>query len=54
MSGLMRQFQLAATELAFLRERAERGHTGADFVERERHLLTRLARTRAALASATG
>ncbi len=50
---LMRAFQLAATELAFLRARAERGAVGADFVVRERDLLTRLAHTRAALAGAT-
>ena len=46
----LRAFQLAATELAFLRDRAERGRADADFQQRERRLLAELARTRAAVA----
>ena len=42
-------FQHAATELAFLRDRAERGTAHEDFVARERSLLAEVARTRAAI-----
>ena len=49
----LRDFQLAATELAFLRDRAERGRAGADFVQRERSLLADVARARAAVAAPT-
>jgi protease PrsW len=42
-------FQHAATELAFLRDRAERGAAHEDFIQRERSLLTEVARTRAAI-----
>ena len=38
-------FQHAATELAFLRDRAERGAEHEDFIQRERSLLTDVART---------
>jgi RsiW-degrading membrane proteinase PrsW (M82 family) len=44
----LRDFQHAATELAFLRERVERGHDVADFPRRERDLLDDVARARAA------
>ena len=47
-SRALRQFQHAATELAFLRDRIERGHSVADFPRRERELLAEVARTRAA------
>jgi hypothetical protein len=40
-----------ATELAFLRDLAERGRAGYDFPQRERSLLIDLARTRAAVAT---
>jgi RsiW-degrading membrane proteinase PrsW (M82 family) len=43
----LRDFQHAATELAFLRDRLERGHHVADFPRRERELLAEVARTRA-------
>ena len=46
----LQAFQHAATELAFLRDRAERGAAHEDFVQRERALLADLARTRAAIA----
>ncbi len=42
-------FQHAATELAFLRDRAERGTVQEDFTQRERSLLAEVARTRAAI-----
>jgi RsiW-degrading membrane proteinase PrsW (M82 family) len=45
----LRAFQHAATELAFLRDLAERGRAGYDFPERERSLLADVARTRAAV-----
>jgi RsiW-degrading membrane proteinase PrsW (M82 family) len=45
----MRDFQVAATELAFLRERAERGRDTSDFPARERELLAQVARARAAV-----
>jgi len=48
-SRALRDFQLAGTELAFLRDRAERGHYLADFTERERLLLSELYRSRAAV-----
>jgi hypothetical protein len=48
----LRDFQLAATELAFLRDRAERGHAPRDFAARERQLLGEVACTRSALAEA--
>lgn len=44
-------FQHAATELAFLRDRAERGGVREDFVGRERSLLADVARTRSAIGS---
>jgi len=44
----LRDFQHAATELAFLRDRVERGQDVADFPARERELLAKVARTRAA------
>jgi protease PrsW len=47
----LRAFQHAATELAFLRDRAERGHAGRDFAQRERALLADLMRSRAAVSS---
>lgn len=50
-SQALREFQHAATELAFLRDRAERGHDLADFPDRERQLLIELARTRQAVSS---
>lgn len=43
----LRKFQHAATELAFLRDRVERGQDVADFPARERELLAQVARTRA-------
>jgi protease PrsW len=48
-SRALQEFQLAGTELAFLRERAERGHYLADFAQRERQLLGELSRSRAAV-----
>jgi protease PrsW len=50
-SRALHDFQLAGTELAFLRERAERGHPLGDFVARERQLLAELSRSRAAVSS---
>jgi RsiW-degrading membrane proteinase PrsW (M82 family) len=50
----MRDFQHAATELAFLRDRAERLGPAADFAARERSLLAEVAEHRAALADAGG
>ncbi|MDQ1625696.1 MAG: protease PrsW [Actinomycetota bacterium] len=47
----LRAFQHVATELAFLRDLAERGRAGYDFPQRERSLLIDLARTRAAVAT---
>lgn len=47
----LRDFQLAATELAFLRDRAERGHAGRNFPMRERQLLATVTRSRSALAA---
>jgi len=44
----LRGFQHAATELAFLRDRLERGHPVHDFPRRERDLLAEMARTRVA------
>jgi hypothetical protein len=44
----LRDFQHAATELAFLRDRLERGLDVPDFPARERELLTQVARARAA------
>ncbi len=46
----LREFQHAATELAFLRDRAERNGADRNFGQRERSLLAELARTRAAVA----
>lgn len=48
----LRDFQHAATELAFLRDRAERGHMRKDFAVREHELLTIVTRTRNVLAGA--
>ncbi|MDQ1628956.1 MAG: protease PrsW [Actinomycetota bacterium] len=45
----LRDFQHAATELAFLRDRVERGHDVPDFAARERELLARLRQARAAV-----
>jgi RsiW-degrading membrane proteinase PrsW (M82 family) len=47
----LRDFQHAATELAFLRDRVERGYPVEDFLRRERELLDQVARTRAAVAA---
>jgi RsiW-degrading membrane proteinase PrsW (M82 family) len=47
----LQAFQHAATELAFLRDRAERGTAHEDFIQRERSLLAEVARTRAAIAA---
>lgn len=44
----LRDFQQAATELAFLRDRLERGQEVADFPMRERELLALVSRARAA------
>ena len=44
----LRDFQHAATELAFLRDRVERGLDVPDFPSRERELLAMVARSRAA------
>jgi protease PrsW len=49
----LRDFQHAATELAFLRDRVERGLDVPDFPGRERELLREVSRTRAAAALAT-
>jgi len=46
-SRALKDFQHAATELAFLRDRVERGHDVADFPSRERELLALVARSRA-------
>jgi RsiW-degrading membrane proteinase PrsW (M82 family) len=46
-SRALREFQHAATELAFLRDRVERGHDVADFPALERELLLQVARMRA-------
>jgi len=48
----LREFQHAATELAFLRDRIERGQDVADFPARERELLAEV--TRARIAARTG
>jgi protease PrsW len=48
-SRALHDFQLAGTELAFLRDRAERGHPVGDFATRERQLLAELSRSRAAV-----
>jgi protease PrsW len=50
----LRDFQHSATELAFLRDRAERGRVGRDFTDLERTLLADLARTRAAISTSSG
>ena len=47
----LRDFQHAATELAFLRDRVERGLDVPDFPSRERELLAMVARSRAATRS---
>jgi peptidoglycan hydrolase-like protein with peptidoglycan-binding domain len=47
----VRAFQHAATELAFLRARLDRGLQVPDFARRERELLAVLARSRAAAGS---
>lgn len=47
----LRDFQHAATELAFLRDRAERGRAGSDFPAREQAILGDVARSRAAVVS---
>lgn len=44
----LRDFQHAATELAFLRDRLERGLDVPDFAARERELLAQVSRTRSA------
>jgi hypothetical protein len=43
----LREFQHSATELAFLRDRVERGLDVPDFPARERDLLASIARARA-------
>jgi protease PrsW len=48
-SRALRDFQLAGTELAFLRNQAEQGHDLAEFATRERRLLAELSRSRAAV-----
>jgi hypothetical protein len=48
-SRALREFQHAATELAFLRDRVERGQHVADFPARERELLADVARARTAV-----
>jgi RsiW-degrading membrane proteinase PrsW (M82 family) len=48
-SRALHDFQVAATELAFLRERAETGHPMRDFEGRERQLLAEVSRSRAAV-----
>jgi RsiW-degrading membrane proteinase PrsW (M82 family) len=50
-SRALHEFQLAATELSFLRDRVERGHPLGDFAARERQLLAALSRSRAAVSS---
>jgi RsiW-degrading membrane proteinase PrsW (M82 family) len=50
----LQAFQHAATELAFLRDRAERGTAHEDFIQRERSLLADVARTRAAIHNPAG
>jgi RsiW-degrading membrane proteinase PrsW (M82 family) len=52
-SRALHEFQLAGTELAFLRDRVERGHPLADFAARERQLLAELSRSRAAVSRPT-
>jgi protease PrsW len=44
----LRRFQHSATELAFLRDRLDRGHPVPDFPRRERELLDEMSRNRAA------
>ncbi|HEX6920912.1 MAG TPA: PrsW family intramembrane metalloprotease [Actinomycetes bacterium] len=51
-AAALRDFQHAATELAFLRDRAQRGRAGPDFPARERAALVEVARNRAAVAPA--
>ena len=46
----LRAFQHAATELAFLRARVDRGHDVPDFARRERELLTEMTAARGAAA----
>lgn len=46
----LKKFQHVATELAFLRDRAERGHMDSDFVARERRLLREASAVRHGLA----
>jgi protease PrsW len=48
-SRALHDFQLAGTELAFLRDRAERGYPLGAFAARERELLAGLSRSRAAV-----
>jgi hypothetical protein len=50
-SRALRDFQHAATELAFLRDRVERGLVVHDFPRRERELLAEVARSRTAAAA---
>jgi RsiW-degrading membrane proteinase PrsW (M82 family) len=52
-ASALREFQHAATELAFLRDRVERGLDVPDFPGRERELLREVARTRSAASLAT-
>ena len=49
-SRALRHFQHTATELAFLRDRLDRGHAVPDFPRRERELLDAMARSRTAVA----
>ena len=46
----LRHFQHSATELAFLRDRLDRGHPVPDFPRRERELLDEMSRSRTAVA----
>ena len=49
-AAAMRAFQRHATELAFLRERAEHGTVHGDFADREAQLLAQVHRDRVAFA----
>jgi hypothetical protein len=50
----LRRFQHSATELAFLRDRLDRGHDVPDFPRRERELLDEMSRSRSAAAGPRG
>jgi RsiW-degrading membrane proteinase PrsW (M82 family) len=53
-SRALRRFQHSATELAFLRDRLDRGHDVPDFPRRERELLAEMSRSRSAAAGPRG